>query len=95
MLKLTIIFSVVFVTLSCKNYYNDMIEWSDALPQGISIDSVKNLQPDFIIIDWSKPEKFDTITRFSMTVKNNNDILKMENFLTFSNDTFIARFAHK
>lgn len=81
-----------------------MIEWTDNIPMGTSIDSVKQIQPNFIEIDWNKPDTIDWIksdtlnneTRYFITkIKNDNDMLKMDNYLYFVNGKYQGRFAHK
>ena len=92
----TIVVVVFFLIASCKNYYNEMIHWADGIPQGTSIDYVKKIQPDFIVIDWEHPTVSNNEARYSITqIKNNRDILKMENYLSFIDNKFNARFAHK
>ena len=66
------------------------------IPQGTSIDSVKQIQPDFIEIDRSNPVKSDSETRYIITkIKNSNDALQMENYLSFMDNKYQARFTHK
>ncbi len=81
---------------SCKNYYNEMIDWTSSIPKGTSIDSIKKVQPDFIEIDWNNPAVTDSETRYTITkIKNDNDPLKMENYLSFVDNKYQCRFAHK
>ena len=87
---------VLLLIISCKNYYNDMVYWTGSIPIGVSIDSVMQIQPDFIEIDWSNPIKEDNETRYIITkIKNNNDFLQMENYLSFVDNKYQGRFAHK
>ena len=73
-----------------------MIDWTSNIPKGISVDSVKKLQPDYLEIDWNNPEKFDDETRYIITkIKNNYDPLHMENYLSFIHNKYEGRFAHK
>ncbi len=97
-MKHKIVFTVIlFIFLSsCKNYYNEMIDWTSSIPKGTSIDSVKIIQPDFIEIDWNNAVITDSETRYIITkIKNNNDPLKMENYLSFENNKYQGRFANK
>ena len=92
----TLVFLAVLFLSSCKNYYNEMIRWSSNIPIGTSIDSVKAVQPKFLEIDWNHPRVFGNETQFIITrIKNNNDLLKMENYLSFVNNKYQGRFAHK
>ncbi len=96
--KITLSISTfLFVALSsCKNYYNEMIHWTSSIPRGTSIDSIKNIQPDFLEIDWNDPEIYESETRYSITkIKNNRDILQMANYLSFVDNKYVGRFAHK
>src|SRR5437868_3977941 len=92
------LFLIVFICslISCKNYYNEMIKWAGEVPKGISVDSVKKLQPDFIEIDWSHPRILGDENEYIITkIKYDYDILKMENYLLFKNNKYQGRFAHK
>lgn len=94
--KTAILLFCFLLFFSCKNYYNEMIEWSDSIPRGASIDSVKQIQPDFIEIDWNNPLEGDGETRYIITkIRNNHDVLKMENYLVFVNNQYQGRFAQK
>ena len=85
----------IFLT-SCKNYYNEMIEWTSSIPVGTSIDSVKKCQPNYITIDWNNPIKNDSETTYSIIkIKNNMDVLGMENYLTFIDNKYQGRFGRK
>ena len=73
-----------------------MIEWTSSIPKGTSIDSVKTTQPDFLEIDWNHPETHDGETRYAITkIKNNSKMLKMVNYLSFVDNKYQGRFAHK
>ncbi|MBI1288018.1 MAG: hypothetical protein GC178_10640 [Flavobacteriales bacterium] len=85
----------------CRNCYNEMIDWSEKVPQGSSIEEVKKLQPEFLSIAWDMPdtvewylEKYpqDTLVRFLITdVCGGSDLLHMENRLEFINGGYIGR----
>jgi len=90
------VITLLFAFLSCTNYYNEMIDWASSIPKGTSIDSVKLIQPDFIQIDWKNPIIIDSEARYRIIkIKNDNDLLKMGNYLSFINDRYQGRFAHK
>ena len=73
-----------------------MIDWTSGIPMGTSIDSVKKISPDFLEISWIHPETYDREIRYAITkIKNNRDILKMENYLSFVDNKYQGRFAHK
>lgn len=73
-----------------------MISWADNIPVGTPVDSVKKYQPDFITVDWDKPDKSDSSKSYTIIkVKGNSDILKMNNTLNFKNDRYIGRFYRK
>jgi hypothetical protein len=90
-------FALLTVSLwSCKNHYNEMINWTDNIPLDTPIDSVKKLQPDFIVIDWNNPNKSDSIKSFTIIkIKGYSDVLHMTNTLNFVNEKYIGRFARK
>lgn len=73
-----------------------MINWTSTIPTGASLDSVKKNQPDFIEIDWDSPMVIDSVKNYLITkIKNNNDPLRMVNYISFINDKYQGRFAHK
>lgn len=85
-----------FLLLSCKNHYNEMIAWTDTIPKGSSVESVKKIQPGYLEIDWNNPDIFENETRYSITkIKNDYDALGMENYLSFVDGKYQGRFAHK
>lgn len=96
--SLFMILTIVVLT-SCKDYYNDMIQWADSIKVGTDIKEVKQSQPDFVEVDWSQPAIIDTLANQTgyliKSIKGNTDILKMENYLEFKNDKYIGRMAHK
>ena len=82
---------------SCKSYQNDFINWSDNIPLNSTIEQVKQIQPDYVKIAWDKPEVRDNDNQmfFITDIKGNRDPLKMEYYLEFNNEGFVARFSHK
>lgn len=73
-----------------------MINWSSSIPKWTCIDTVKQIQPDFIEIDWKNPIKSDSEARYINTkIKNSNDLLQMENYLSFADNKYQGRFANK
>ena len=82
--------------ISCTNYYNQMISWSDNLENGLSIEKVQELQPDYIEIDWDNPRILEVEKWFLITkIKNNYDSLGMSNFLVFIDNKYQYREAKK
>lgn len=73
-----------------------MIDWTDNLELDLSIDNVKEQQPDFLKIDWDNPQIFENEKRYLiLKIKGNNDPLGMNNFLVFIENKYQGRFAHK
>jgi len=73
-----------------------MIDWSDNLELNLSIDDIKEKQPDFLEIDWDNPQIFENEKRYMiLEIKGNNDPLGMNNFLVFIDNKYQGRFAHK
>jgi hypothetical protein len=86
---------VVFLT-SCKSYYNNTIDWMDKIELGTNLEDVKKSQPDFVEIDWNKPDTLDEGLRFRIEkIKGNNDILNMEHYLVFSDNKYTGRHSSK
>ena len=56
--QVLLFFSIGLFTMGgCTNHYNDMVKWADEdVPIGISIDSVKSLQPEYLNIEWNRPD---------------------------------------
>lgn len=81
---------------NCTNYQNKMMEWSKNIPPGSSVTEVKNMQPDYITIDWKTPDTTNNHKRYYIIkIKNNFDLLSMEYFLEFNKDGFVSLFCHK
>ena len=94
-----IILSVFFLT-KCTNFYNRTIEWIESIKIGTDIQTVKNDQPDFIIIGWDKPDTLLCPPDMSCghngyhlcyeikKIKGNNDILNMIHYLEFEDGKY-------
>jgi hypothetical protein len=81
---------------SCKSYYNDTIDWIDNIKPGTTIEEVKKNQPDFVEINWSKPDTVDNQVRFWVTkIKGDKDVLSMSHLLVFVDSKFTGRESHK
>ena len=86
---------ILFLT-SCKSYYNDTIDWMDKIELGTRLADVKKNQPDFVTVDWNKPDTLDEGLRFRIEkIKGNNDILDMEHYLVFSDNKYTGRQSSK
>ena len=95
--KVALSFLFILFYSGCKNYQNEMFDWSRNIPKGASIDIVKISQPGFLIIDWDNPDTIENgKTRYYVTeIEGNNNLLKMQCFLEFENNEFIALFGKK
>ncbi|WP_396150740.1 hypothetical protein [Flavobacterium sp.] len=93
--KLIFFFFIYSTFISCKNYYNETIEWTDSLEIETDIETVKKSQPDFVEIDWLNPLIIDGQEYYEIEIKNNRDILNMQNFLVFENKKYKGREAKK
>jgi len=84
---------LLFITLSgCENHYNEMIEWTDELEIGSSVQVVKNTQPTFIEISWDQPVKIENEILYEISkIDGEYDILKMSNFLVFVDGKYQGR----
>lgn len=94
----------LLMLVGCTSHYNDMVVWTDEeLPLGISIDSVKSLQPDYLTVYWNRPDTFDLfLDSSSVTVlysmeltRMHYDLLKMENLLIFKDGKYVGRECRK
>ncbi len=86
---------LLFSVTSCKNYYNETMDWADSLVIETEIEMVKMSQPDFVEIDWLNPLFIDGQEYYEIKIKNNRDILNMQNFLVFENKKYKGREAKK
>lgn len=91
-----IILLFCYTAIGCKNHYNDTIAWIDDLEGGLTIEQVKELQPEYIEIDWKNPvEIFDEKWYLVKEIKGNNDPLAMSHFLSFTQDGYAGRESKK
>lgn len=94
--KFFILLLVLFLIVSCKDYYNESIHWMDNLENQQNIEDVKSEQPNFIEIDWENPKTFDNQIWYMITnIKGNNDVLKMSHYLVFIDDKYQYRESKK
>ncbi|MBJ2173443.1 hypothetical protein JBL43_04300 [Aureibaculum sp. A20] len=88
---------IMVLNTSCHNYYNDTIKWMDSLDSGTSIQTVKENQPDYVIVDWANgiESENDEVRYAVLEIKGNNDILNMSHYLIFIENKFNGRFSSK
>lgn len=97
--KLVLFIPALLLFAGCTDHYNDMVKWADEeIPLGVSVDSVKSLQPDYLEIAWEHPDTISftkdssMVILFSVGLKTSTfDLLKMENLLMFQNDEYVGR----
>ena len=89
--KLFSLFFLYSIFISCKNYYNETMDWADNLVVETDIETVRKSQPEFVDIDWQNPIIFDGQEYYEIEIKNNQDILNMQNFLVFENKKYKRR----
>jgi len=86
----------VLLLTCCKSYYNETIDWMDNIELGTSLKEVKKGQPDFVKINWDKPDTLDNQVRYWVTeIKGNKDILAMSHLLVFVDNKYTGRESHK
>ena len=69
-----------------------MIEWTDGLEIGSTIEEVKNSQPEYLKVDWDHSHVIDSVKWFEIIyIKGNQDLLRMQNFLSFDKDGYAGR----
>jgi len=91
---LLLLLPLLFMT--CKSYYNDTIDWMDNIEHGMSIEEVKSSQPDFLEVNWEKPDTLDHQLLFEIEkIKGNNDILNMSHYLIFVDGEYNGRISRK
>ena len=92
---LTLVLLAALLT-ACKSYYNDTIDWMDNIELGTSLGDVKKHQPDFVKINWDKPDTVDNQVRFWVSeIKGNTDMLAMSHLLVFVDNKYTGREPHK
>ncbi len=91
-----IILVILLPNVGCKNHYNDMITWTESIPQNSSIAWVKEHQPDYLEIDWDNPDVLDSFQLYTIRKINwTYDPLHMLNRLAFVENRYHGRWAHK
>ena len=94
--KILILLSISIAVVSCKDYYNETIDWADNLENEQSFKDVQKEQPSYIEIDWENPQIVDNQKWYMITkIKGNNDILGMSHYLVFIEDKFQYRESKK
>ncbi|MEO0789116.1 MAG: hypothetical protein AAFY36_10650 [Bacteroidota bacterium] len=81
--------------VSCENNYNIMVSWSEQIPVGTHMDTVKANTPSGVVVNWQRADTIQDEVYYEVYVKNNYDILGMQNFLVFYSDRFVRRSAIK
>lgn len=93
---LVLILLLINSLISCKNYYNESIEWADKIKMGTDLETVKKSQPDFLKISWEQPLINDNAKLYEIVeIDGNDDILNMQNFLVFVDGKYQGREAKK
>ena len=92
-----LILLLTFITLiSCKDYYNETINWADNLEKEQNFKDVQKEQPDYIEIDWKNPQIVDNQKWYLITkIKGNRDILGMSHYLVFIENKYQYRESKK
>jgi len=95
-IKLFAIALFAITVISCKNYYNDTIEWTNNLESELTIKEVQKIQPEFIEIDWKNPQTVDDQKWYMITkIKGNKDVLGMSHYLVFIDSKYQYRESKK
>ena len=94
--SIVLTFLLTIIQFSCKDHYNDTIDWMDKLDSTMTIADIKEMQPDFLEIDWNKPDTMDNDIVFDISkIKGNRDILNMQHSLVFRDSVFWDIMSHK
>jgi len=86
---------LIVCLISCKNYYNETIQWADDINKGTDIETVKKSQPSFVKISWEKPLVIEDEKLYEIEIVNNYDALSMSNFLVFIDNKYQGRESKK
>lgn len=87
-----LIVSLFTILSSCKDHYNEAIQWTEGIKRGTDIEAVKRCQPDFLEVAWDMPDTVNNQIRYEITqIKGNNDNLKMQHFLLFIDNKYQGR----
>ena len=94
--SITLAFLLTLIQFSCKDHYNDTIDWMNKLDSTMTITDVIMIQPDFLEIDWNKADTVDYDIIFDISkIKGNHDILNMQHSLVFRDSVFRNTMSHK
>jgi len=94
--KLFILLFICLTIFSCKDYYNEAIEWIDNIESELTIKEVKDYQPEYIEIDWDNPQIIDNQKWYLITkIKGNNDVSGMSHYLVFVENKYQYRESKK
>ena len=73
-----------------------MVAWCDNLEEGLDVEQVKSLQPDYLEIDWDSPLVIDDEKWYLITdIDWNWDPLSMSNYLVFKDGGYMYRESKK
>jgi hypothetical protein len=87
---------LLLLIAACNNRYNQMIEWSDGIEIGSSMEQVRRGQPEYVKVDWQKPQVFENETWYQIVeVKGSTDMQEMNNYLVFIGTKYQRRIAMK
>jgi len=93
--KIFFCFLLIVSLISCKNYYNETIQWADDINKGTDIETVKKSQPNFVKISWEKPLVIEDEKLYEIEITINHDVLRMSNFLVFIDNKYQGRESKK
>jgi len=86
----------MIVLTSCKNYYNDTIDWADNIKIGTDIQIVKTNKPDYLEVAWDKPDTLENGFRYLIkNIRGSHDPLNMSHYLVFVDNKYQGREPHK
>jgi hypothetical protein len=76
------------ILTSCNDHSDDAIIWLNNLETGTSLESIKESQPDFIEIDWNKPDTAGYKSYYKVSVDGSTNILNKTHELVFIRGRF-------
>ncbi len=83
-----IILTGLAVFTGCEDYSEESILWINDVETGTDIEKIKSTQPDFVEINWEKPDTVNYKLYYQVTVKGNPYILNKTHHLVFMDGMF-------
>ena len=80
--------STMLCITGCKDYSAESIIWINDIEKGTIIENIINTQPNFIEVNWEKPDTINSKLYYQVMVKSNPNILNKTHSLVFIDGRF-------